>query len=239
MVSVVLVNLTPLLIAPLFNTFTRIEDEGLRRRVTELAGKAGIAVKDVFEMDASIRTKKHNAYFTGLGNTKRVVLYDTLIRDSSIDEVASVLAHEIGHWQRKHIWKGIALAGVGSAVLLFLLSKLLLVGANWSAFRFDSPVDVASLPLIMLFLTLANFVGSPVQSSISRHFERQADWTALVLTDNPGTFIESEKKLALRNLADVDPPPFLEWFFYSHPSPLRRIRMAEEYRRMRGRTTGG
>ena len=232
-VSAILVNLAPVLIDPIFNTFKPIPEGELRHRVTALAEKAGIVVDDVFEMDASIRTRKVNAYFTGLGNTKRIVLYDTLVRNSSTDEVECVLAHEIGHWQRHHIWKGLALTGAGTALLLFVLSKLLSMGPHTGLFMFSTPADVASLSLILLFVTLASFVTSPLQSSISRHFERQADWTSLALTDDPDTFVESQRKLALRNLADVVPHPFIEWFFYSHPSTLRRIHMGETYKRLR------
>lgn len=221
--------ISPVLIEPIFHTFRPIQDEGLRARVTDLAGKAGLQGEKVLEMDASRRTRKLNAYISGLGRTKRVVLYDTLVKGSSPEEVELVLAHELGHWKHQHLWKGVGLASlfafaglfVGSLALRFSVQKGLI----------QHPADLAGFPLLLLALFLFHVVTLPVQNAISRAFERQADRESLLLTENPEAFITSEVQLARSNLADLAPPRGLVLFLYTHPPVLERIRMAEAFQR--------
>ncbi|MBI2877297.1 MAG: M48 family metallopeptidase [Candidatus Tectomicrobia bacterium] len=227
--SVIFTYLSPVLIDPIFNTFKPVANQELKGRLVSLANHAGIRVKEVLEIDASRQTKKYNAYFAGLGPTKRIVIYDTFLRDGSIAEIESVLAHEIGHWQHGHLWKGILLSGVVSLGFFFLLARALEYASTSQLFPFYAPHDVAAFPFILLFAALLSFLSSPVASGISRHFERQADWTALILTRDTQTFLEVERKLALRNLSDIDPPPLIEWAFHSHPSTVHRMEMALEY----------
>lgn len=232
--SVIFTYLSPVLIDPIFNTFKPVANEELKGRLLALASKAGIRAREVLEVDASRQTKKYNAYFAGLGHTKRIVLYDTLLRDGSTPEIESVLAHEIGHWQHGHLWKGILLSGVASFGFFFLLSWALNYATTSRLFPFYAAHDPTALPFILLFATLLSLLSSPVASGISRYFERQADWASLVLTHAPHTFLEVERKLALRNLSDIDPPPFLEWAFHSHPSTRHRMEMALEYAARKG-----
>lgn len=226
---IVLVALAPVVIDPLFNTIRPLPDPALKGRVLALAKRAGIAVAQVYEADASRRTTKGNAYFTGLGTTKRIVLYDNLVARSDPDAVELVLAHEMGHWKHAHIWKGIGLSLVGMAVLLWCGARVLAWAAERRAFHLAGPADVAGLPLFLLVLFVLNLAGLPIQNAVSRHFERQADWTSLELTGNPAAFIRAEVDLARSNRADLNPPRPLVWLLYTHPPVAERIRMADAF----------
>ena len=186
-------------------------------------------MEEVYQADASRRTRKGNAYFTGLGATKRIVLYDTLITQSDPEAVELVLAHEMGHWAHAHIWKGIALTLVGMGFALWCGARVLAWAGARGAFHLAGPADVAGLPLFLLLLFVLNLASLPLQSAISRHFERQADRASLELTKNPAAFIRAEVDLARTNLADLDPPPALVWLLYTHPPVAERIRMAEAF----------
>ncbi len=220
---------SPLVIAPLFHKFTPVEDERLREEIVELADRAGLRVENVLEMNASTRTRKLNAYFTGIGNTKRVVLYDNLVEKGSLEEVRVVLAHELGHWKRNHLWKGIGLAALGTVVVLLVI-RMVLTGSFAGDLGIRPFHHPAGVPLVMLIILGLGYLSMPIQNAISRHFERQADMDSLVLTDDPGTFIRVEEKIGKTNLNDVDPHPVIEWVLFTHPPTIDRIRMAEDYR---------
>lgn len=226
---ILVVALAPIAIDPFFNVIRPLRDPVMARRVIALAAKAGIPVDQVYEMDASRRTRKGNAYFTGLGHTKRIVLYDTLLRASSLDEVELVVAHEIGHWKRAHIWKGIGLSLLGLGIALWCGARVLEWAVRRGAFHLAGPADVAGIPLLLLVLFLLNLGSLPIQNAVSRTFERQADRTSLELTGDPAAFIRSEVQLARSNLADLTPPPLVVWLLYTHPPVAERIRMAEAF----------
>jgi STE24 endopeptidase len=250
----------PVWVSPLFNNFRPLDDPTLEKSVLDLAGRAGVSVREVLVMDASRRTRHTNAYFTGFGTTRRIVLYDTLLRDSpttvaslvaiagspqhgpllataqlgaartvASEQVTSILAHEIGHWQHDHIYKGLALGGAAAFVGLFLLRWILLVNVRRPPLFLYGQADPAGVPLILLFMSLGNWVVMPVENAISRAFERQADWTALELTRDPQVFIEAEKHLASSNLGNVAPNPIAQWFFSTHPAAVERIEMAQRW----------
>jgi len=181
-------------------------------------------------MDASRRTRKGNAYFTGLGHTKRIVVYDTLLAGSGAEEVELVVAHEIGHWKAAHIWKGIGLSFLGMGIMLWCGARVLEWAARRGSFHLAGPADVAGLPLFLLVLFILHLVSLPIQSGISRSFERQADRTSLALTGNAAAFIRSEVQLARSNLADLTPHPAVVWLLYTHPPVAERIRMAEAFK---------
>ncbi|MCI0483017.1 MAG: M48 family metallopeptidase [candidate division NC10 bacterium] len=217
--------LAPVVIDPLFHRFTPLEDPALRTRILRLAERAGIPVEQVLVADASRRTVKANAYVTGFGRTKRIVLYDTLLKRSSADEVEAVLAHEMGHRMYHHIWKGVGL----SVVALFVGLGITALVLRWGSARglITDPADPAGLPLLALTLFVLSLVMLPVQNAISRHFERQADRTVLELTGNREAHIKVEVDLARANLADVTPPRWAVLLLYSHPPVLERIAIAE------------
>jgi STE24 endopeptidase len=227
--TILLVALAPVVIDPLFHTIQPLRDPDLRQRVIALAGRAGVPVEQVYEVDASRRTRKGNAYFTGLGHTKRIVLYDTLLTGSAPDEVELVLAHEIGHWKQAHIWKGIGLSLLGMGVAFWCGARVLEWAARRGAFHLAGPADVAGLPLFLLVLLVLNLASLPLQTGISRHFEREADRASLELTGNTAAFIRSEVQLARSNLADLVPPRAVVWLLYTHPPVAERIRMAEDF----------
>ena len=221
----VLAFAAPVLIDPLFHTFTPLKDADLKGRVIRLAERAGVAVEQVLEADASRRTVKANAYVTGFGRTKRIVLYDTLLTRASSDEVEAVLAHEMGHRMYQHIWKGVGL----SVVALFVGLGITALVLRWGSARglITHPADPAGLPLLILTLLLLSLVTLPLQNVVSRHFERQADRAALELTGNRQAHIKVEVDLARSNLADITPPRWAVLLLYTHPPVLERIAIAE------------
>lgn len=216
--------LAPVVIDPLFYNFTPLKDAELRARVLKLAERAGIPVEQVLEADASRRTVKANAYVTGFGRTKRIVLFDTLLQRSSPEEVEVVLAHEMGHRMYHHIWKGVGL----SILALFLGLGIVSMVLRWGTARglVTHPADPAGLPLLVLTLLVLNLLALPLQNAISRGFERQADLAALNLSGNPEAYIKVEVDLARSNLADITPPRWAVLLLYTHPPVLDRIAVA-------------
>lgn len=214
--------LAPLVIDPLFHKFEPLPAGSFRDRVVELAADAGVEVGEVLVMDAGRRTTKANAYFTGMGRTKRIVLYDNLLRDFSPWEAELVVAHELGHWQKHHINKGILL-GVGGALVFFLLYRLVPAG-------FGVPGGhPATLPVLLLFMTVFSLASLPAGNTVFRAFEREADRVSLELTGDPAGAMAMKKNLALRNLADVQPHPFVRGLLFTHPPAVERITAAEEW----------
>lgn len=226
LLTIALTFLFPIVIAPLFNKFTPLEDPALRARVVALAEDAGVTLDDVLVADASKRTTAENAYVAGVGATKRMVLYDTLIDAGGQDETAYVAAHELGHEVHHHIWKSTLVSSMallaGFAVLAWLSHR---VGVwQWAGARGID--DIRALPLLALFVTVAGLMALPLQNGISRHFERDADTVALQLTKDPDTAVETFRRLAFSNLADLRPHPVAEWLLFTHPSIPERIERA-------------
>ncbi len=221
--------ISPWLIDPLFNKFTPLEDSELSGSIQALSAEAGLAVQQVYVMDASRRSRYLNAYFTGLANSRRVVLYDTLVRECENGEVLSVVAHELGHWKGRHILKGFLLETVGVFVGLWLLWMLVGSGACRSFFGLPFSSSLVLVVLLPFLISLAGALSSPVVSALSRKFEREADRTALELTDEPQAFIQLEKRLVRRAKADLLGSKCLHTFYGSHPLPEERIRAALEH----------
>ncbi|MBZ0169537.1 protease [Candidatus Methylomirabilis lanthanidiphila] len=224
-----LAELSPILFDPLFHTFRPVQDQGLVERLRTLTERAGLTVGPILEIDASHKTTKTNAYFTGFGRTRRIVLYDTLLTASTPEEVELIVAHELGHWTRHHIWKGMAISAVSTLAALWLIARLLRVAADSGRFGFVHPADPLSLSLLLFLLLVITMLTTPIQMAISRSFEREADRESLRLTENPTAFIASEVTLARSNLADIDPPRAVVWLLYSHPPVLERIAVAEAF----------
>ena len=231
LLAVLLTYLAPVTIDPLFHRFRPLGDPALERDVRAMAARAGLPVDQVLEADASRRTAKANAYFTGLGRTKRIVLYDTLLKTASPEEVRTVVAHEMGHWRHHHIWKGLAL----SAVAAFLAWGIIAWAVRWAAarpaFRLARPTDMAALALMALVLAVLDAATLPLQNAVSRAFEREADRAALELTADPAAFIRGEVTLARSNLSDPAPPRAIVWLLYTHPPVMERIAAAQAYAR--------
>ena len=216
----------PNVIAPMFNTFTPLENGSLKTRLIELANRCDIDVDSIYVMDASRRSSHTNAYFAGIGGSRRIVLYDTLLEGHTDDEVASILAHEIGHWRHGHTARGVGWAIGGTFALLFFLDRVLVFVVGRRIGGIESKASLVGMPLVLLAMSCANLVSTPAQSAISRAMERQADDEELRLTGDPDLLISAMRKMAIANRSDVEPHPFVEWCFYSHPSTMNRIRRA-------------
>lgn len=227
--TVLLTNLSPILIMPIFNKFTPLGEEhaDLAERLLRLAEKANTRVKGVFKMDMSRRTKQANAFLTGIGNTRRIVLGDTLIEEFSPDEIETILAHELGH----HVHKDIAwLIGFGT-LLTALGFYLVYLAMNWaiSTLGLSGVSDPANLPVLMILLSLYELVMMPIDNAFSRWREGLADDYALQSTGKPKAFAAAFVRLANQNLGDVDPEPWVVFLFYNHPPLNARIQKAENW----------
>lgn len=225
--SVILSQIFPILIFPIFYKLSAIEDAILKEKIKSLGQRVGINVENVYKFNMSKNTKKANAAFTGLGKTKRIILGDTLLNNYSIDEIESVIAHELGHYKRKHILKNILIGTASSFLTLFLISLLYENSLNW--FGFDSIAQVSALPLLALWSMLIGIIQTPLGNILSRKFEYEADEYAVIETKNPFAFVRTLEKLTEQNLGDKEPHPFVECFFYSHPSIKNRLKAIENF----------
>ena len=225
--NAILANLAPTLIMPLFNKFVPLGEEhaDLADRLLQLAKRSGTYVRGVFTFDMSRRTKQANAGLTGLGNTRRIIIGDTLLNEFTPDEIETIMAHELGHQVNKDIPLGILFGSVTTLVGFYLASVVL----NWGVeyFHFEGPADIAAFPLFVLVLGLYGLVTMPIENGFSRWRERRADEYALSLTHNGTAYASALKRLANQNLADADPEEWVEWLLYSHPALGKRIAMAE------------
>jgi STE24 endopeptidase len=221
LISVVLSQIFPILIMPIFYKIVPLQDEELKTRITKLAKGVGITVQNVFSFDMSKNTKKANAAFTGLGKTKRIILGDTLLNDYTKDEIETVIAHELGHYKHKHIIKNLIFGTVSSFLTFFVLSIIYKNSLIW--FDFESITQIAALPLLSLWAMIIGLIQSPIGNILSRKYEYEADRYAIESTRKPDSFIKTLNKLTDQNLGDREPHPFVEWFFYSHPSIKNRI----------------
>ncbi len=230
--TVTYVLVAPILISPLFNDFTplsKTEWSNQQSRVQALIDKAGVPVEEILVMNASRQSNHTNAYFTGFGPTRRIVIYDTLLKNHSDAEIESILAHELGHWLHDHIVKGILLGTLAALFACFLLDRVLRLALGRAPWHLRSIADPAGLPLILLVMNLGFWVAMPVENAVSRHFERQADQVSLELAGRPDAFRSTEKKMAIDNKSNVAPAPWNVWLFSSHPPTVERIRMADEW----------
>ena len=226
-ISVILARILPVLILPLFYKITPIEDTELKTKIQNLAKDAGIKVGNVYRFNMSKNTKKANAAFTGLGKSKRILLGDNLIEQYTNDEIETVIAHELGHYKRKHIIKNIAIGTAASFLTFFLISYFYSHSILW--FNFSSIKEIAALPLLILWMLLIGLVQTPLTNILSRRFEYEADEYAISSTKKTLAFISTLEKLTKQNLGDIAPHPLIEWFFYSHPSIGRRIDAIKRY----------
>lgn len=228
--QVLIANLAPVLIMPLFNKYVPLGEEhaDLAERLLKLAEKSGTIVKGVFKYDLSKRTNAANAALTGIGNTRRIVLGDTLINEFSTDEIETVLAHELGHQVNRDIPSLIAFGAITTTLGLFLAS----LGMNWavSFFGFSSVADVAAFPALTLVISLYGLLTMPLGNGFSRWREHMADVYALQATGKGEAFASAFTRLANQNLGDVDPEKWVVILFYSHPPLGERIELARNWK---------
>jgi len=227
-IEVLFVWLAPVLLAPLFNRFTELREGRARADVVALARKAGVDVGQVFVVDASKRTRASNAFVTGLGPTKRVVLYDTLLERFTPEQVKLVVAHELAHVRNRDVQRAMLWAALVAPAAMFAVKQLTERLCRRSGVE---PGTAASLPALGLALAVVSFALTVASNQLSRRIEACADTFALELTNDPRQFIEMERDLSLSNVADPDPPRALAWLFATHPPPIERIGAAVEFER--------
>lgn len=224
---ILLAQLAPVLLFPIFYKFEPLDDEDLKRRLIMLGQRAGTQVRGVYRWKLSEKSKKANAALTGLGSTRRIILADTLLDNYTHDEIEAVLAHELGHHVHRHILKSI-----------FVQAGITFVGfwaANWTLHyavdhhMFEELSDFANLPLLALVSVVLSLVLMPALNAYSRYNERQADRYAFESIATVEPFVSSMNKLAVQNLAERMPSKWVEWFFHSHPSISRRLAAAESW----------
>ena len=215
----------PVLVEPLFNDFSSLPDSPLRSEVLALAEQEGVHIDDVLVADASRRTTTLNAYVSGFGDTRRVVLYDNLVDDVPRAEVLSVVAHELGHARYDDVLVGSVLGAFGAALGVGLLG--LVLGGR----RRRTRLGPESVPLLLALVAWASLLAAPVENGISRQIETRADVTALETAGDPAAFVALQKELAVRGLSDPTPPAMLQWWFGSHPTAVERVVLADALRR--------
>ncbi|UCC94320.1 MAG: M48 family metallopeptidase [Candidatus Omnitrophota bacterium] len=218
-----LVFIAPVLILPLFNKFIPLEEGELKNTIENYAKSQRFALKGVFTMDASRRSTKSNAFFTGFGKYRRIALFDTLIQKHTVDELVSVLAHEIGHYKKKHILKDLVLSVAIMGLMFFILSFFINNEGLFGAFKMEELSVYASLVFFGFLYSPIHFVFSVVQSIISRKHEYEADVFAVTTYKNPHAFIAALKRLTADNLSNLTPHPLKVFLYYSHPPVLQRI----------------
>ena len=223
MFEILLMWLFPVVIAPLFNKFEPIKDELLKEKITALMAQVGLKAKGIYQVDEGKRSKHTNAYFTGIGKTKRIVLYDTLLASHSPEEILAVLAHEIGHWKKKHILKQLIFMIAASLAVLYFTYLIVNWPPLYSTFGLKQTPVYAGLLLVSLYLSCIGFFFSPLGAIITRRYEREADQMARDLVGTSEPMINALKRLAKDNLTNLHPHPMYVWFYYSHPPLIERI----------------
>lgn len=230
---VVLVSFVyPLVVEPVFNEFTPMADDDLRTSLVEMAARDGVTVDEVLVADASRRTTTLNAYVSGFGATHRIVVYDTLLAGAGDDEVRSVVAHELGHVAEDDVRDGTLLGALAAAGAVCALAALLAWKRLLRRAGATGPGDPRVVPLVLALAAIAGLAASPVESLVSRHVEARADVHALELTEDPETFIDLQRTLALTSYRDLDPPRLLHVWFASHPTTPERIALARTWEQL-------
>ena len=221
--QMLMIWLYPLVIAPLFNKYVPVKDDLLRERIMAMAQKAGLKAEGIFEVDAGKRSRHSNAYFTGLGRSKRIVLFDTLLATHSHNEIVAVLAHEIGHWKLRHVLKQLILMEVVALAGFYVVFRLMGWPVLYETFGFAGPLPYAGLLLAAILLKPAAFFLTPLGAAISRKYERDADHYVLGLVGSTRFLAQALKRLAKENLANLHPHPTYVAFYYSHPPLAERV----------------
>jgi STE24 endopeptidase len=216
----------PVLVEPLFNDFTPMAAGPLRTDILELAREEHVHVDDVLVADASKRTTTLNAYVSGFGSTRRVVVYDTVLESLSPGEITSIVAHELGHAKHRDVLVGTCLGAAGSAFGVGLLALLVSRRRLLERSGAGGVGEAGAVPLVLALVAVGAFLASPVQNTISRAIEARADLTALRVTHDSDAFVALQQQLAIRSLADPTPPRISQFWFGSHPTVLQRIGMA-------------
>ncbi|MBI5805065.1 M48 family metallopeptidase [candidate division TA06 bacterium] len=232
-----MIFLSPVVLMPLFNKFVPLEDEELKTKILNMAKQADFPLAGVYQMDASKRSTHDNAFFTGMGKTRRIVFYDTMVKNYSHRELLSVMGHEIGHWKMKHVFKLIAAVSLLSGVLLFAASRILAhpwiynaigLGGLFEQQGFKGPLVGVALYVVSILFEPLNLLISPLMNWQSRKYEYQSDAYALQLNPSAADMKGALMKLSQKNLSNLFPHPLYVIFHYSHPPLLARLKAIDE-----------
>ncbi|KAA0547607.1 M48 family metallopeptidase [Bacillus sp. BGMRC 2118] len=221
----------PVFIDPLYNDFYPLKDKELEEKILSIAEKAGIPAEHVYEVNMSEKTNAMNAYVTGIGDNSRIVLWDTTLNKLEHDEVLFIMAHEMGHYVKKHVLFGVISSTLVSLIGFYLIHKLMsiIIGRFGHRFNIQDMKEVATIPLFFLLLSVLSFLFAPVSNSVSRAHELQSDTYAVELTENPEAAVGSFQKLTQSNLSEVNPPFLVKLFRYTHPPMVERIHYLDSY----------
>jgi STE24 endopeptidase len=226
-VQLILMFIAPVLIMPLFNKFTPLSDGDLKDKINKFADNQNFKLEGIYTMDGSKRSTKANAYFTGFGKYKRIVLFDTLVKKHTDDELVSVLAHEIGHYKKGHIIKLLAISTIITGASLYIFSLLINNPLLFAMFQTQNPSVYASLVFFGIIFTPIFQIISAATNLLSRKFEYQADEYAVKTYRNPKAFTNALKKLSVNTLSNPTPHKLKVILDYSHPPILERIKNIE------------
>jgi Zn-dependent protease with chaperone function len=224
-VLIFMVFITPFVIDPIFNKYTSIEDEALGKQIQVLLDKAGVGDADIYMVDKSRDTKTMNAYMTGISKSKRIVLWDTTIKNMTEDEVLSVTAHEVGHYVKGHIWKNIIIGSLGSLLIAYLVFKTSnwILDLSYGVFGFRNIYNYASIPLLIFTINLFTFFGNPISNYVSRNFEMEADRYEISLTKDRESAVTAMEKLYEQSLDIPRPSKIYKIWYYTHPPLEERV----------------
>ena len=231
-ILVLLAQLAPVVLLPLFYTITPLTRDALRERLVALADRAGTRIAGVFEWRLSDRTKKANAALAGIGRTRRILLSDTLLAEHSDDEIEVILAHELAHHVYRDIWSAIVVETVLIALGCYMAD--LALGTFAASFGLEGKGDIAALPLLVLAAGAVSLALMPMSNALSRAHERRADRYALTMTRNAPAFINAMRRLAAQNLAEEEPSRLVQVLFHTHPPTAARIAAARDYEQESG-----
>lgn len=227
-ISVVLANIFPVVILPLFYKTSPLNDDELEKGIFDLCGRAQLKVRGIFSINLSSKTTKANAAVAGLGNTKRILVGDTLLSKYEKGEILSALAHEITHYQKHHIWWLIIWQSLITVLMFYIFYRV--QPFVYSLFGFGQASEIAAFPVFALIFAALSYLFRPLGAALSRYHERKADMGALLLTRDPDAFIHLIAKLCNEQLSIAYPNPVIEWYKYSHPSPGKRIAFGEKWK---------
>ena len=224
--SVIFATIFPVVILPIFNKYTPIQDKELTDHLENILSRGGLRSSGFFKEDTSRQTKKENAYLAGLGRTRRVVLGDNLMKNMTIPEIESILAHEVGHFKHKHIWKNIIMGTMEQLVVFYIFN--LAMKSFFSQFLSSTRWNLSLFPFFVIFAgAILGFLFGPLRNLVSRHFEKQSDQYALENIKDKKAFMTALAGLAHRNLSNAYPQWWVKLLYYSHPPIGQRLRMAE------------
>lgn len=227
--SIFIMYISPYVLEPLFNKFTLLDNEPLEGGIKELMNRVGIKINRIFKMDASKRTKHTNAYFTGIGRVKRIILYDTLLEKMNHGEILSILAHEAGHWKKKHLLKSLIVAEIIALIALYISYRVLQSDILINIFSIQRDTFFAKVVILGFVGSIVSFPFTPLFNLLSRRHEDEADRYSCAVTGNREDMISSLVKLSKDNLSNLHPHPLYAKFHYSHPPVLERIKRIQSY----------